>query len=188
MLNRMLDKRLNSFKPFHERKLIPVVRWPSPVYEIFGWHIYPLRNPMRLHQGMLSENECVHLGFNWRSAQGYPGRRTVRPDRNKTPHYMHTRKIQTGSIILLAVQLLHSSTVADISHVRKYYTGAYTQCEICLLSGLINTKGQCAATYSRCTLERLYLGSNLYCTWKHTPGLDTGPAVSGKTFLAKQWH
>ena len=27
----MLDKRLNSFKPCHERKLMPVVRWPSPV-------------------------------------------------------------------------------------------------------------------------------------------------------------
>ena len=63
---------------------------------------------------------------------------------------------------------------------KKYSTGAYTQCEICLLSGLVNTQGQCAATFSRCTLERLHLGSNLYCTWRHTPGLDTVPAVSGK--------
>ena len=61
MLNRMLDKRLNSFKPFHERKLIPVVRWPSPVYEIFGKHIYPLRNPMRLHKEC-SVKTSVHLG------------------------------------------------------------------------------------------------------------------------------
>ena len=182
MLNRMLDKRLNSFKPFHERKLIPVVRWPWPVYEIFGWHIYPLRNPMRLHQGMLSENEGVHLGFNWRLAQRYPGRRTVRPDRNKTPHYAKSKPVQLfywRSSFCTIQQWLTFHTY------KKYSTGAYTQCEICLLSGLINTKGQCAATYSRCTLERLYLGSNLYCTWKHTPGLDTGPAVSGKDFFSE---
>ena len=188
MLNRMLDKRLNSFKPFHERKLIPVVRWPSPVYEIFGWHIYPLRNPMRLHQGMLSENECVHLGFNWRPDSGNPA--AVRWGPTEIKH--RTACTHTKS---KPVQLFYwRSSFCTVQQwptfhtYRKYYTGAYTQCEICLLSGLINTKGQCAATYSRCILERLYLGSNLYCTWKHTPGLDTGPAVSGKTFLAKQWH
>ena len=40
----MLDKRLNSFKPCHERKIIPTVRWPSPIYETFGQHVYLQRN------------------------------------------------------------------------------------------------------------------------------------------------
>ena len=60
---------------------------------------------------------------------------TVRSDRNKTSHYNYS----TGG-------------AASAHTYKKYFTGAYTQCEICLLSGLVNTKGQCAATFSRCTL------------------------------------
>ena len=181
----MLDKRLNSFKPFHERKLIPVVRW-WPVYEIFGWHIYPLRNPMRLHQGMLSENEGVHLGFNWRPDSGNPAAVRWGPTeiKHRTACTQNPNRFNYSTGGPASAQF----NWPTFHTYKKYSTGAYTQCEICLVSGLIDTKGQCAATYSRCTLECLYLGSNLYCTWKHTPGLDTGPAVSGKTFLAKQWH